>query len=148
MITTAESQIIANTATPAIECFDPFVIAPPTIPIPIARGNASHLQGSVGVYEPGQERRALELIRIVGDFPRALQQREIKVEFQPKIDCTSLELAGAEALVRWDHPELGRLSPGEFIEAIEQAGGISQLTRWVLEETAATIARWRETFWS
>jgi len=109
----------------------------------IARGDASHVQGSVGVYEAGQERRALELIRIVGDFPRALQQREIKVEFQPKIDCTSLELAGAEALVRWDHPELGRLPPGEFIEAIEQAGGISQLTRWVLEETAATIASWR-----
>ena len=109
----------------------------------IARGHASHLQGSVGVYESGQERRALELIRIVGDFPRALQQREIKVEFQPKIDCTSLELAGAEALVRWDHPELGRLPPGEFIEAIEQAGGISQLTRFVLEETAATIASWR-----
>ena len=109
----------------------------------IARGHASHLQGSVGVYESGQEKRALELIRIVGDFPRALQQREIKVEFQPKIDCTSLELAGAEALVRWDHPELGRLPPGEFIEAIEQAGGISQLTRWVLEETAATIASWR-----
>ena len=109
----------------------------------IARGHASHVQGSVGVYEPGQERRALELIRIVGDFPRALQQREIKVEFQPKIDCTSLELAGAEALVRWDHPELGRLPPGEFIEAIEQAGGISQLTRWVLEQTAATIASWR-----
>jgi len=109
----------------------------------IARGHASHLQGSVGVYETGQERRALELIRIVGDFPRALQQRQIKVEFQPKIDCTSLELAGAEALVRWDHPERGRLPPGEFIEAIEQAGGISQLTRWVLEETAATIANWR-----
>jgi diguanylate cyclase (GGDEF)-like protein len=109
----------------------------------IARGQASHVQGSVGVYEPGQERRALELIRIVGDFPRALQQREIKVEFQPKIDCTSLELTGAEALVRWDHPELGRLPPGDFIEAIEQAGGISQLTRFVLEESVATIADWR-----
>ena len=109
----------------------------------IARGDASHRQGSVGVYEDGQERRALELIRIVGDFPRALQQREIKVEFQPKVDCTSLELAGAEALVRWDHPELGRLPPGDFIEAIEQAGGISQLTRWVLDQTAATIASWR-----
>jgi predicted signal transduction protein with EAL and GGDEF domain len=109
----------------------------------IARDHASHHLGSVGVFETGQERRALELIRIVGDFPKALQRREITVEYQPKIDCSSLELTGAEALVRWDHPDLGRLAPAEFIEAIEQAGGISQLTRFVLDECAATAAHWR-----
>jgi diguanylate cyclase (GGDEF)-like protein len=109
----------------------------------IARGLASHHLGSIGIYEPGQEARSLELIRIVGDFPRALRNRELWVEFQPKIDCDSLSLSGAEALVRWEHPDLGRLSPATFIEAIEQAGGISQLTRWVLEETARTIAEWR-----
>jgi EAL domain-containing protein (putative c-di-GMP-specific phosphodiesterase class I) len=109
----------------------------------IARGHASHRLGSVGVYEPGQEERSLELIQIVGDFPRALANQELWVEYQPKIDCESLAVTGAEALARWHHPKLGRLAPDTFVEAIEQAGGISQLTRWVLEEAAATLARWR-----
>ncbi|HUF72754.1 MAG TPA: EAL domain-containing protein [Gammaproteobacteria bacterium] len=109
----------------------------------IARGHASHHLGSVGVYEPGQEERSLGLIQIVGDFPRALTNRELWVEYQPKIDCQSLAVTGAEALTRWHHPKLGRLAPDTFVEAIEQAGGISQLTRWVLEEAASTLAGWR-----
>lgn len=109
----------------------------------IARGQASHHLGAYGIYEPGQEQESLQRIRIVGDFPRALQDRELWVSYQPKIDCQSLELSGAEALVRWDHPELGELPPDMFIEAIEQAGGISQLTRWVLEEAASQMAAWQ-----
>jgi len=109
----------------------------------IARGNASHRLGSIGIYAPGQEDESLESIQIVGDFPRALQKGELWVEYQPKLDCSSLELTGAEALVRWDHPKLGRLPPDKFIAAIEQAGGISQLTRWVLAEAAATLAEWK-----
>jgi diguanylate cyclase (GGDEF)-like protein len=109
----------------------------------ISRGHARHHFGSMGVYEPGQEQQSLELIRIVGDFPRALQNRELSVEFQPKVDCNSLTVTGAEALVRWDHPELGRVAPDRFIGAIEQAGGIVQLTRWVLAEAIRTLAEWR-----
>jgi diguanylate cyclase (GGDEF)-like protein len=109
----------------------------------IARGHASQGLGSVGVYEQGQEERSLQLIRIVGDFPRALQNDELWIEYQPKIDCDSMGLCGAEALVRWHHPKLGKLSPDTFVEAIEQAGGISQLTRWVLDGAVRTLASWR-----
>lgn len=109
----------------------------------IARGHSSQQLGEISVYKVGQEEKSLELIQIVGDFPRALQNRELWVEYQPKIDCETLEVTGAEALVRWDHPTLGRLSPDVFIGAIERAGGISQLTRWVLEEAAATLSGWR-----
>jgi EAL domain-containing protein (putative c-di-GMP-specific phosphodiesterase class I) len=109
----------------------------------IARGHASHHLGSVGIFEQGQEERSLERIRIVGDFPRALENRELWVAYQPKVDCDSLGLSGAEALVRWNHPELGNLAPDTFIDAIEQAGGISQLSRWVLEEAANTLSVWR-----
>jgi diguanylate cyclase (GGDEF)-like protein len=108
----------------------------------IARGHASHRLGSVGIYEQGQEDRSLKLIQIVGDFPRALVNRELWIEYQPKIDCETLAVTGAEALARWHHPRLGRLPPDIFVEAIEQAGGISQLTRWVLEEAAATLSHW------
>ena len=109
----------------------------------IARGHASHHLGSIGVYEPGQEERPLQLIQIVGDFPRALRNHDLSVHYQPKMACDSLALNGAEALVRWHHSTLGQLEPETFIEAIEQAGGISQLTRWVLEEAASTLADWR-----
>lgn len=108
----------------------------------IARNNASHHMGSIGVYEFKQEERALELIQIVGDFPRALRDRELWLEFQPKIDCNTLALCGAEALARWHHPKLGRLPPDVFVEAIERAGGVSQLTQWVLEEAMLALVRW------
>jgi EAL domain-containing protein (putative c-di-GMP-specific phosphodiesterase class I) len=53
------------------------------------------------------------------------------------------EIYGAEALVRWQHPELGLLMPDAFIGAIEQAGGIAHLTRWVLREAMGRCAVWR-----
>jgi diguanylate cyclase (GGDEF)-like protein len=107
-----------------------------------ARGHASHHFGSVGVYERGQEDRSLERIRIVGEFPRALESGQLWIAYQPKVHCDSMELCGAEALVRWDHPERGRIPPDVFIEAIERAGGISQLSQWVLEEASRTLAEW------
>src|SRR5690606_22687379 len=51
---------------------------------------------------------------------------------------------GAEALVRWQHPELGLLIPSAFVDAIEQAGGIAHLTRWVLREALVACRRWRD----
>jgi len=80
---------------------------------------------------------------MVGDFPRALQNDELELDFQPKVDCSSRAVVGAEALVRWRHPELGLLPPVKFIEAIEQAGGIAHLTRWVLRHALMTLERWR-----
>jgi diguanylate cyclase (GGDEF)-like protein len=95
------------------------------------------------VYRLGQEDRPLQQIQIVGDFPNAIENGELELSFQPKIDCTTREVVGAEALVRWRHPELGLLMPDTFVEAIEQAGGIAHLTRWVLAEAAACCADWR-----
>jgi diguanylate cyclase (GGDEF)-like protein len=110
----------------------------------IARANANHQVTGIGIYSADQDKRALQLIRIVGDFPEALRSGQLFVEYQPKIDIDTQALAGAEALVRWDHPELGRLPPDQFIAAIEQAGGIAHLTRWVLRAAAAQVAAWRK----
>jgi diguanylate cyclase (GGDEF)-like protein len=109
----------------------------------IARNDAQQKHDVIGEYRVGQEDRALELIRIVGDFPRALQEEELELNFQPKVDCSTRAVVGAEALVRWRHPELGLLPPGKFIEAIEQAGGIAHLTRWVLKQALMTLGGWR-----
>jgi diguanylate cyclase (GGDEF)-like protein len=109
----------------------------------IARNDAQQKHDVIGEYRVGQEDRALELIRMVGDFPRALQNDELELNFQPKVDCTTRAVVGAEALVRWRHPELGLLPPTKFIEAIEQAGGIAHLTRWVLRHALMTVGSWR-----
>jgi EAL domain-containing protein (putative c-di-GMP-specific phosphodiesterase class I) len=91
----------------------------------------------------GQDDRSLQQIRIVGDFPRALRDNELRLYFQPKLDLATGEIYGAEALVRWQHPELGLLFPDSFISAVEQAGSIAHLTRWVLKEAVARCAQWR-----
>ena len=108
-----------------------------------ARSEALARHETAAVYRLGQDDRSLQQIRIVGDFPRALRDGELRLYFQPKLDLTTGEIYGAEALVRWQHPELGLLFPDAFIPAIEQAGSIAHLTRWVLREAVARCAAWR-----
>jgi diguanylate cyclase len=109
-----------------------------------ARSEALLGHETAAVYRLGQEDRALKQIKIVGDFPQALKNDELRLYFQPKIDLRTREVYGAEALVRWQHPELGLLPPAEFVDAIEQAGGIAHLTRWVLKAAVARCAAWRD----
>jgi diguanylate cyclase (GGDEF)-like protein len=109
----------------------------------IARNDAQHRLEPALEYRLGQEDRAVQLTRIVGDFPRALKNDELELHFQPRIDCATREVIGAEALVRWRHPELGLLPPDTFIEAIEQAGSIAHLTRWVARRALRSCASWR-----
>lgn len=108
----------------------------------VARNEAQLRVEPTVIYSTEQEGRALEQIRIVGDFPGAIRNNELELAFQPKISCSSNSVIGAEALVRWRHPELGLLMPDAFVDAIEQSGGIPHLTRWVLKESVAQCARW------
>ncbi|MBQ7242818.1 MAG: EAL domain-containing response regulator [Bacilli bacterium] len=84
--------------------------------------------------------------RLVQEFEESLRKREFKVYFQPKYDITGDKpvLAGAEALVRWVHPEFGMISPGVFIPLFEKNGLIRHLDRFVYEETVRVIARLRD----
>ena len=109
-----------------------------------ARADALARHEKVGVYRLGQEDRSLQQIKIVGDFPQALKQGELRLAVQPKLDCATRDIHGVEALVRWQHPELGLLMPDKFVDAIEQAGGIAHLTRWVLREAVSCCAAWNE----
>jgi diguanylate cyclase (GGDEF)-like protein len=108
-----------------------------------ARSEALARHETASVYRLGQDDRSLQQIRIVGDFPRALRDNELRLYFQPKLDLATGDIYGAEALVRWQHPELGLLFPDSFISAVEQAGSIAHLTRWVLKEAVARCAQWR-----
>jgi EAL domain-containing protein (putative c-di-GMP-specific phosphodiesterase class I) len=65
------------------------------------------------------------------------------LEFQPKIDARSADLAGVEALIRWQHPEHGSIPPEEFIHSAEQTGLIKPLTLWVLNAALRALQEWR-----
>jgi diguanylate cyclase (GGDEF)-like protein len=107
-----------------------------------ARADALARHETSAIYRLGQEDRPRRLIRIVGDFPLAVERNELRLAFQPKVDCMTREVYGVEALVRWQHPELGFLMPDAFVGAIEQAGGVARLTRWVLRDAISQVAVW------
>ncbi len=94
-------------------------------------------------YTHGQDRHSVSRLSMVGDFRRALEKDdEIIVHFHPIVDLGSGAVHGAEALVRWQHPELGLLQPAAFLEIVEQTGLIGAMTTCVLEKAIAECAAW------
>jgi predicted signal transduction protein with EAL and GGDEF domain len=110
----------------------------------IARSEAETRQERVRLYETGRQDHFVRQLRIVNDLLSALQREEIQLHFQPKISLPDGTPCGAEALVRWRHPELGYLAPDEFISAAEQAGTILHLTRYVLERAVKYCREWHD----
>jgi diguanylate cyclase (GGDEF)-like protein/PAS domain S-box-containing protein len=91
------------------------------------------------------DRHAREVTRytLSASMPRGLTRGEFVVEYQPLVRLSDGVLFGAEALVRWEHPTLGRLQPDKFIEVAEETGLIVPLGRWVLAEACRQAAGWR-----
>lgn len=87
--------------------------------------------------------RARNRLEVEHGIRRALSNREFLVYYQPKIDINTRQVAGMEALVRWNDPNRGLISPAEFIPVAEESGLIEQIGQWVLEETCAQNMRWQ-----
>lgn len=90
-------------------------------------------------YEQGWDEKHLRRLHLFREFETSLNAGHISLHYQPKINLTRPELLGAEALVRWRHPDLGFISPEEFIGVIESSGQITILTRWVLTTAIANL---------
>ena len=101
---------------------------------------------SVAVYDDALHEKEVYAERLLDDFREALAQKQFIVYFQPKYDIRPEKpvLYGAEALVRWKHPELGMVSPGVFIPLFENNGLIRDLDNYVWREAAAQIRQWKE----
>lgn len=110
----------------------------------IARNEAESLGEQLAIYRHGREHFHVRQLRIVNDLRGAIRRNEIHTWYQPKIRLPDGKPAGAEALVRWKHPEYGWLSPDEFVPAIEEAGTIVHLTRYVLKEAIQQCRRWQD----
>ena len=93
-------------------------------------------------YAPEDNALARERHQLARALPSALEDSEFVVHFQPLIDLASGEIVGAEALVRWQHPERGLIRPDLFIALAEETGHIVGLGRFVLEQAVACQARW------
>ena len=110
--------------------------------VDIARQDAMQLPGRLQVYQEGRDsayRRQVELIR---DLRHVHQQGGLLLHYQPKLDLRSNRVLQAEALLRWEHPQYGMVSPGEFIPLAERTGSISLLTGWVISEGVRQLAEW------
>ena len=103
---------------------------------------------AIGIYDREMHEAELFRERLLEDFRPSLDNNRFKVYFQPKFDIRpeTPVLASAEALVRWDHPELGMISPGVFIPLFEENGLIPDLDRFVWREAAARIRDWKDRF--
>ncbi|GAO35018.1 phosphodiesterase [Sulfuricella sp. T08] len=85
-----------------------------------------------------------EHLSLIGEMREALARQEFLVYYQPKLDLASRKITGAEALIRWQHPEQGLVPPIGFIPFAEQTGFIREITPWLLETVAAQTAQWSE----
>ena len=95
------------------------------------------------VFEPNMHQQANERLNIESELRRALDRNEIVLHYQPILDIASGDLVGFEALARWDHPQMGIVSPNEFISIAEETGLIVPIGQRVLEMSCQQLSDWR-----
>ncbi|WP_076412695.1 bifunctional diguanylate cyclase/phosphodiesterase [Shewanella sp. UCD-KL12] len=105
-----------------------------------AKGKKLHIAG----YQTGDDEIQHRQLSIINHFPSALAQGELYLVYQPKLCISSKRFTQMEALIRWQHSELGTISPVEFIPLLEYAGMIGLLSQWAIEAVISQQAKWRE----
>jgi diguanylate cyclase (GGDEF)-like protein len=110
----------------------------------VAMYAAKEAHSGCKVYAAALDRHSVRRLSVLSEFRRALDSDEIVVFFQPLMHMDGTSPHGAEALVRWQHPELGLLPPSDFLPIVEQTGLIGPLTRHVVEQAVAQCAAWRQ----
>jgi len=103
---------------------------------------AKRANAGFGFYDPALDERRREFLTLLGELRRAVDAGELVLHYQPKVQLADDKVNGAEALVRWRHPQRGFVPPSEFIPFAEQTGYISAITRWVLARAIAQAGEW------
>lgn len=109
----------------------------------VAMYNAKIQMTGIAVYRPDIDPHSPKRLAMMSELGRAIREDQLCLYFQPKVDLFTKLFYGVEALIRWNHPELGFVSPGEFIPIAEATSLIHPLTAWVLEKSIAQCCLWR-----
>jgi len=100
--------------------------------------------GDFCLYDPQMSADLREQTLLVADLRQAIEQGQLELYFQPKVDARTLHITAAEALLRWHHPTRGHVSPAVFIPLAERNGLIGTIGNWVIEEACRVAGHWRE----
>ncbi|EKU80606.1 bifunctional diguanylate cyclase/phosphodiesterase [Massilia timonae] len=95
-------------------------------------------------YTPAMNEESLERVRIESALRNALERDEFVLHYQPQVDLKSGQIVGMEALIRWNHPELGMVPPGRFVGVAEETGLIVQIGAWVMRTACAQNKAWQD----
>jgi diguanylate cyclase (GGDEF)-like protein/PAS domain S-box-containing protein len=106
-----------------------------------ALGKACH-----EVFDTEMHNEAMRQMQLENDLRRALEREEFRVYYQPIVSLTTGRLAGFEALMRWQHPERGMVSPGDFIPIAEETGLILPMGKWILREACRQLSEWQKKY--
>jgi diguanylate cyclase (GGDEF)-like protein len=110
----------------------------------IAMYQSKEAHSGVGIYSPERDVYSPDRLKLLGELRRAIEQGELVLYYQPKVDLKTSTLIGFEALIRWQHPEQGLLTPERFLPFAEHTALVKPLTRYVMREALRSCARWLE----
>jgi diguanylate cyclase (GGDEF)-like protein/PAS domain S-box-containing protein len=106
-----------------------------------ALGKACH-----EIFDTEMHNEAMRQMQLENDLRRALERDEFRVYYQPIVSLTTGRLAGFEALMRWEHPDRGIISPGDFIPIAEETGLILPMGQWILREACRQLSAWQKKY--
>ena len=109
----------------------------------VALDEADAARTRVSLYRPGQDEQHRRRLALVTELRRAIDHDQLTLVYQPKVAMATRSVRSLEALVRWSHPQLGAVSPAEFVPLAESTGGARQLTSWVLGAAIRQLGEWR-----
>lgn len=136
-------QIVKMGVYAPIDCELPLVICCDRAFLSIS-GIKGKYGKDVAFFEENLQNQLLNEQRIIETMERALEESQFQVFYQPKHETITGHIAGAEALVRWNHPEYGFMAPASFIPLFERNGFITKLDAFVLEQVCKDIKRWEQ----
>jgi diguanylate cyclase (GGDEF)-like protein len=108
----------------------------------IAMYAAKRNKTGFAIYEARYDTNQQEHLSLLSELRRAVEHHELRLYYQPKVSLHSANISAVEALIRWQHPTRGLVSPGLFVPFAEQTGYIKLLTRWVLREAVRQVGEW------
>jgi diguanylate cyclase (GGDEF)-like protein/PAS domain S-box-containing protein len=101
-------------------------------------------RNGIGTYEPEHGQATMARLELGNLLRRAIDQQQFELHYQPQIDLATGRVTGAEALIRWRHPERGLILPGDFIPVAEESPLMARISEWALREACRQAAEWRQ----